>query len=248
MSKILLHACCGPCSLEPVRLLQEEGHELAIYFYNPNIHPAEEYQHRLQTLHQWADPAGVQVIEGPYDPRAWEQSVGTLHREGCPMQERCRACYRMRLQKTAEAATELGFEALSSTLNVSPYQFNDIIHEETDRAAEAAGLESVFRDFRPAYPEATRRSRELGMYRQKFCGCHYSKDEAESQRREREERKAAEKARRAADEAVREQERAAKRAAQEAYDRKQQAKKAARKAAKAAAMEEAAKASEGITR
>ena len=109
MSKILLHACCGPCSLEPVRLLQEEGHEPAIYFYNPNIHPAEEYQHRLQTLHQWADPAGVQVIEGPYDPRAWEQSVGTLHREGCPMQERCRACYRMRLQKTAEAATELGF-------------------------------------------------------------------------------------------------------------------------------------------
>lgn len=235
MTHILLHACCGPCSLEPTRLLQEEGHQLSIYFYNPNIHPGAEYQHRLETLHAWADPLGIEVIEGPYNPRDWEQTVGALHREGCTQEERCRACYRMRLEQTAAAAEELGFEGLSSTLNVSPYQFNDVIAEETLRAAEAHGLESLFRDFRPYYPEATRRSKELGMYRQNFCGCHYSQDEAEAERAQRAAERAAKKAQRAAEQAIKDEENRKKKAQRAEYDRKQAAKKAARNAARAAA-------------
>lgn len=312
--KLLLHACCGPCSLEPTRLLREAGHDLTIFYANSNIHPASEYQHRLDTLRTWANSEGVPVIEGTYDPQAWEETAGRigdaaleeaearLEREAwehtgadsagagnsaarddakdgdtaaggrqsmahagdiesdedaaaagtntaagdkmaeSPLalpgelppclavdpekrQARCRACYRLRLEETARAAAEMGFEGISSTLTVSPYQYTEIIHEELARAAGQTGLQEVFYDFRPYYPEATRRSRELGMYRQNFCGCRISNDEAAA---EREQRKAQRKAQQEAERAAHAEERAAEEAAREArkaeraaYDAKQ---------------------------
>ena len=76
--KLLLHACCGPCSLEPVRLLQAAGHDIAIYYANSNIAPREEYAHRLATLEDWARSEGIPVIEGPYDPASWEEAAGRI--------------------------------------------------------------------------------------------------------------------------------------------------------------------------
>lgn len=76
--KLLLHACCGPCSLEPVRLLQAAGHDIAIYYANSNIAPREEYAHRLATLEDWAKSEGIPVIEGPYDPATWEEAAGRI--------------------------------------------------------------------------------------------------------------------------------------------------------------------------
>ena len=76
--KLLLHACCGPCSLEPVRLLQAAGHDIAIYYANSNIAPREEYAHRLATLEDWTRSEGIPVIEGPYDPASWEEAAGRI--------------------------------------------------------------------------------------------------------------------------------------------------------------------------
>ena len=76
--KLLLHACCGPCSLEPTRLLKAAGHDITIYYANSNIHPAEEYEHRLATLRAWAADAGFEVREGPYDPATWEANAGRI--------------------------------------------------------------------------------------------------------------------------------------------------------------------------
>ena len=76
--KLLLHACCGPCSLEPTRLLKAAGHDITIYYANSNIHPAEEYEHRLATLLAWAADAGFEVLEGPYDPATWEACAGRI--------------------------------------------------------------------------------------------------------------------------------------------------------------------------
>lgn len=76
--KLLLHACCGPCSLEPVRLLRAAGHDIAIYYANSNIAPREEYAHRLATLEDWAKSEGIPVIEGPYDPVTWEEAAGRI--------------------------------------------------------------------------------------------------------------------------------------------------------------------------
>ncbi len=76
--KLLLHACCGPCSLEPVRLLADQGHRLTIYYANPNIYPPAEYDHRLQTLLSWAVDQGVPVVEGIYEPARWEATAGAV--------------------------------------------------------------------------------------------------------------------------------------------------------------------------
>ena len=280
--RMLLHACCGPCSLEPSRILREEGHEITIFYANSNIAPDEEYAHRLETLRSWAEPAGFAVSEGVCDRDAWQRTAGRIGeaaleearervaggcdrgRSSCHLDDvtggpssvtsgqsrgfgrfgeltldeaaalavdpekraaRCRACYRLRLEEAAQRAAKGGFEALSTTLAVSPYQYTDIIREELERAAAQAGVRAVFEDFRPFYPEATRRSRELGLYRQNYCGCAISDLEASAERAERKaERKAqheAERAARADERAAAEVERAARNADRAAYDAKQ---------------------------
>jgi predicted adenine nucleotide alpha hydrolase (AANH) superfamily ATPase len=176
---ILLHACCGPCSLEPVRLLRERGEQVTLAYCNPNIHPADEYERRRETLVHWADGERLDVLEFAYDPDVWESEVG---RHGTDRVARCRACYRLRFERVARRAAELGFDAISTTLSVSPYQFTEVISDELEQAAVKVGVRAVFEDFRPYYREATRRSRELGMYRQRYCGCRLSLAEAEADR------------------------------------------------------------------
>ena len=285
--RMLLHACCGPCSLEPSRILREEGHEITIFYANSNIAPDGEYAHRLETLRSWAESAGFAVSEAVCDRDAWQRTAGRIGEaaleearervaggwSSCHIVEatggpspvtsgesrgfgrfgeltldeaaalavdpekraaRCRACYRLRLEEAAQRAAEGGFEALSTTLAVSPYQYTDIIREELERAAAQAGVRAVFEDFRPFYPEATRRSRELGMYRQNYCGCAISDLEASAERAERKaERKAQHEAERAAhadERAAAEAERAARKADRAAYDAKQARKRAILKA------------------
>ena len=284
--KLLLHACCGPCSLEPTRLLRAAGHDITIYYANSNIAPREEYAHRFSTLEAWARTEGIPVIEGPYNPQTWEETAGRigdaslaavrLAREeaakggnACATEHaaqgigastgaaavradvlsvdparreaRCRACYRLRLEETARVAREQGFEGIGTTLSVSPYQYTEVIRQEVQRAAGQAGIAGLFEDFRPFYDEATRRSREMGMYRQNFCGCRISDEEAAAERAERKAARAAEKAAmRAAhaDEIAAEKAaRAAHRAEKAAYDKKQARKRAILKALREQAKE-----------
>lgn len=239
--RTFLHACCGPCSLEPVRLLREQGHELAIGYMNSNIHPAGEYEHRLNTLLDWARDEGIPVVEGNYDPAEWTQAVGSPGTWGEGHIERCRRCYRMRLEAAAQYASTHGYEALSTTLAVSPYQFTEVIHEELEAVAAEHELAVVFEDFRPYYPEATRRSRALGMYRQNYCGCAPSKAEAAAEREEFKRRRAEERARREAElapqRAAEAAERARRKAEKAAYEAKQHAKKQMRDAARHARKE-----------
>lgn len=244
MSKILLHACCGPCSLEPTRLLQEEGHDITIAYCNSNIQPRKEYVHRLDTLTTWANTQDITVLEGSYDPKAWRRCVGPAETWGTDHAERCRQCYRMRLQEAAQMAVEGGYEALSTTLAVSPYQFSEICHEELERAAASVGLPAIWHDFRPYYPQATRRSRALGMYRQNYCGCAFSNAEAAAEREERKLKRAAEKRQWRIDHAdeiaAQEAARRKRRAEQAAYDAKQHRKKEIQRALRKQAKEQAA--------
>lgn len=268
-TKLLLHACCGPCTLEPSRLLRAEGWQLHVFYANSNIHPVREYEHRLDTLRTWAESEGLPVTEGIYDANAWEDTAGRIgdavwsealarvagaahepnaagvgtpdstlsvdHRaalaiEPAKRKARCRACYRLRFEEAARYAVEHGFDALGTTLSVSPYQYTDIIREELERAAAAKGLRAVFRDFRPHYDEATHRSLELGMYRQNYCGCRFSDIEAAAEREQRKAQRRAAKAQAAAEHA---EERAAaeaarltNRAEKQAYADKQARKRA----------------------
>ncbi len=187
---LLLHACCGPCSLEPLRLLREEGFEPTICWTNPNIQPIEEHDLRLRTLMDWArDVAHVEVVVAGDDRERWERAVAPF---GFDREARCRACYALRLSEACHMARELGFTHVSTTLVVSPYQLFDTCREVLDSLARSYGLTMVWRDFRDWYPAATTRSRELGMYRQNYCGCRFSAAEAVIERHEaRDARKAA---------------------------------------------------------
>ena len=241
--KLLLHACCGPCSLEPVRILQQAGHDITIFYANSNIAPGEEYAHRLSTLKTWAQGVNLPVIEGSYQPALWAEKVGCFglaHNNPLQREQRCKACYKLRLEETARYAAQNGFEGIATTLSVSPYQYTSIIQEELQKAAGIADVTALFEDFRPYYEEATRRSRALGMYRQNYCGCSYSYQEAEY---ERAERKAARAAERAAYEAAHAEERAAEETARLARrtEREAYAQKQARKHAVLKALREQAK-------
>lgn len=177
---LALHACCGPCSLEPVRILREQGFEPTIIWTNPNIQPVAEHDLRLRTLAAWAaDVAHVEVIVAADDRAAWERSVAP---HGLDRHARCRACYALRLAEACRVAAERGFTHVSTTLAVSPYQLFDDCGQILAATAAACGLTPVWEDFRPHYPEATRESRELGMYRQNYCGCRFSAAEAAVER------------------------------------------------------------------
>ncbi|MEI7813735.1 MAG: epoxyqueuosine reductase QueH [Coriobacteriia bacterium] len=188
--RLLLHACCGPCLIEPLEQFSATVDKLAIVYSNSNIHPAEEYERRKETLYTYAKSVGATVVELDYDPAAWLDAVGPLAHEGA---ERCRACYRLRLGEAATYAADNGYDALATTLTISPYQDPDAIREEGQAAALRAGIEWVDRDFRDSYGEATRRSRELGMYRQNYCGCMLSEAEAAEARAARRAERAAAK-------------------------------------------------------
>ncbi len=248
--RLLLHACCGPCSLEPIRLLRATGREPVVFYANSNIHPVEEYRHRLSTLRSWAEGEDVAVIEGTYDPSAWEEAVkrvGATSPIRCPSsaaegnpaaaterKERCRACYRLRFREAAAYAAANGYDTLGTTLSVSPYQFTDVIREELEDAARQAGIQALFEDYRPYYDEATRRSREGGMYRQNYCGCRFSKveaaDERAARKRQRDEDRAANRAARDQERAAQEALRTAKQEERRAYAAKQAEKHAILKA------------------
>ena len=172
---------------------------MTIAFANPNIQPRSEYDQRLEVLRAWALGEGIPVVELPYDLDAWHARVGALEEAGAAREERCRACYALRLEAAARYAAEQGFEALSTTLAVSPYQFSEACHEELEAACKRHGLACIWQDFRPYYPTATKRSRELGMYRQNYCGCIYSKAEAAAEKQDRRAAKAAAAAEREAE-------------------------------------------------
>lgn len=196
MTALLLHACCAPCSLEPVRLLHEEGFEPTICWANPNIQPIAEHDRRLAELRRWCEDTGTPLIEAHEDYGRWERGVAPIGARA--RERRCRACYALRLAEACRVAEREGFHHVATTLAVSPYQLFDVCNEVLERLARARGLEPVIRDFRPWYPEATRRSRELGMYRQNYCGCRFSAAEAALDRaRLRDERRAAKTSRQA---------------------------------------------------
>lgn len=175
--KILLHTCCAPCSIYPFEYLAEKGVDICGYFYNPNIHPYTELQKRKEALEQYAVDRNLTMI---FDHEYYLEDF--IRAVACRENERCRVCYAMRLDQVARVAKEGGFDCFSTTLLVSPYQRHELIKETGMAAAERHGVPFYYADYRPGFREATARSRELGMYRQKYCGCIYSEKERYNRR------------------------------------------------------------------
>jgi predicted adenine nucleotide alpha hydrolase (AANH) superfamily ATPase len=163
--KILMHMCCAPCAVYPTEKLIKEKHEVFGLFFNPNIHPIEEYQKRKETLQQLSKIAGIRIefIDG-FMQSEWETFKG-------PDSERCEMCYGIRLQLAAKYALDNGFDAFTTSLLVSPYQKHDLIKELGDKIGGKIGIPFYYEDFRTGYRAGQNKAKELGLYRQKYCGC-----------------------------------------------------------------------------
>jgi len=173
----------------PIRCLREEGFGVTVWFFNPNIQPPEEHALRLEAMRQVAAVLDIPLLtEGiSMSPAEWADVLEGETREGV----RCCFCYRIRLQEAARTAARLGFDAFTSSLLYSRYQQHETIRAEAEKAAEEAGISFLYRDFRPLWQEGINASKEMGLYRQKWCGCLISRGEAEAQReRMKAERKA----------------------------------------------------------
>jgi len=218
--KILLHICCSNCALYPVKVLPSDGHTIAGFWFNPNIHPLEEHTLRLDSFRKLSNEWRLDVLPvDPYEPdRYFEMfesanapsppftkggepsgslSKNTADKKSPPLKkgdlggfevkaqmarippspERCRSCYTLRLEKTAEQARTHGFDAFTTTLLISPYQDIEGIESIGKALGDKYNVEFYFRDFRPYFRKAMGLSKELGLYRQKYCGCIFSRKE-----------------------------------------------------------------------
>lgn len=170
--KVLLHICCAPCALMPFMRLSGEGLELMGLFYNPNIQPHAEKDRRLEALTPWAREQGLKlIVQDEYDPQAWLRQM--VFRES----QRCSLCYHQRLTRAAQVARRGGFDAFTSSLLYSVRQKHELIAETGRAVAAEQGVEFMYRDFRPDWRQGVELSRELGLYRQTYCGCIYSEGE-----------------------------------------------------------------------
>ncbi len=183
-----MHACCAPCSSYVLEYLASYF-DITLFFYNPNMDSTEEYIHRskeLQRLVREANfPADVIICE--YDPESFEEVASGL--EDVPEGgARCRKCYELRMRKAAEYASGHGFEYFTTTLSISPYKNAGWINEIGERLAGECGLKHLPSDFkkRNGYKRSIELSREYGLYRQDYCGCRYSRKEAEDKRQKEE--------------------------------------------------------------
>ncbi len=170
--KILLHICCANCVIYPLERLKENAKEAVGYFFNPNIHPYQEYQKRLDALKIYSEKVGLEVIyRDEYLLEDFLKNVS--HR----VDERCEYCYSVRLEATAREAKNRGFEQFSTTLLQSTHQNHAKIRETGERIAQELGIPFYYEDFRTGWKRGVEVSKAMGLYRQQYCGCIYSEKE-----------------------------------------------------------------------
>ena len=174
---LLLHSCCGPCSSAVLERLREHF-RVTVLYYNPNIEPEEEYMHRKaeqrRLLELLGDGTGwMECAYGHEDFESFAPGMAEEPEGG----KRCLACFALRLDKTAEAAKENGFEYFTTTLSVSPHKNADSVNRAGEEAGRKYGVKYLHADFKKknGYLRSLQLSKEYELYRQNYCGCRYSK-------------------------------------------------------------------------
>jgi predicted adenine nucleotide alpha hydrolase (AANH) superfamily ATPase len=167
--KILLHICCAPCTIYPAESLSILGHQVRGFFFNPNIHPYQEFTRRIATLEEYAKKTGLPIIwDRSYHLEEFLRNI--VFRE----QERCRFCYYMRLQATARVARGGKFDAFTSTLLYSKFQNHEVIREVGHQVVQEVGVPFYYEDFRKGWAAGMTKAKKMGLYKQQYCGCIFS--------------------------------------------------------------------------
>lgn len=170
--KLLMHICCSNCCLYPLKSLLSRSIDVRGLWLNPNIHPYTEYRMRLESLQKLEKEWGLDMEY--VDHYGLKEFVRTVVNNE---DNRCAFCYSMRLEETAKTAKKMGLDGFTTSLLVSPYQKIDMIMSIGNEMGKRYSIPFYFEDFRPGWKEGIGMSKELGLYRQKYCGCVYSEME-----------------------------------------------------------------------
>ena len=184
--RLFLHSCCAPCSSYVLEYLSKYF-EITVFFYNPNISPKEEYEKRVEEIRRMIGEMNfihpVKLVEGTYDPQIFFRMAKGLEQvpEGG---ERCFRCYRLRMEEAAKLAKEGGYDYFTTTLSISPLKNAPKINEIGEELAEIYGVAHLPSDFKKknGYKRSIELSHEYDLYRQNYCGCVYSRREAENRK------------------------------------------------------------------
>lgn len=181
--RLLLHSCCAPCSSYVLEYLSDYF-EITVFYYNPNISPAEEYEKRAaeqqHLIRELPAKHPITLVVGAYEPErfyAVSRGLETVPEGG----ERCFRCYRLRLEAAAQMAAEGGFDYFATTLTISPLKNAGKLNEIGEELSQIYKVEHLPSDFKKknGYRRSVELSAEYGLYRQNYCGCVFSKREQE---------------------------------------------------------------------
>ncbi|MBD3413661.1 MAG: hypothetical protein GF421_04415 [Candidatus Aminicenantes bacterium] len=174
--KVLLHICCGPDSTAVYERLESQ-YKVIGYFHNPNIYPKKEYGKRALAALEAGNTLGFHVVIPEYNPEEWLKAVKGLEKEP-EGGKRCEKCFRHNLEATAQKALELGISFFTTTLTISPHKSSDTIFKIGRGLSEEYGIVFLDIDFKKkdGFKRSVKMSKHVGLYRQKYCGCEYSKD------------------------------------------------------------------------
>lgn len=175
--RLLLHACCAPCSLAIVECLLQNGIRPTLFFYNPNIFPEKEYLHRKEEIIRYAELQGIDCVDADYDHQQWLEDVCGLENEP-ERGARCLRCFYLRLKRSAEYAHEHGFSVVATTLATSRWKSLEQV-SQAGRLAVEPFEDLVFWGENWRKGGLQQRRSELlqryQFYNQNYCGCEFSK-------------------------------------------------------------------------
>lgn len=189
--RLLLHACCAPCSSAVLEYLSQYF-AITLLYYNPNIAPLEEYQKREAELRRLVSQMKfthpVALLPCQYDGQAFVQAARGL--EGEPEGgKRCEVCFRLRLRYAAQEAARLRFDYYTTTLSISPMKNAPLLNQLGEEIGREFGVAHLPSDFKKkdGYKRSVQLSKEYDLYRQDYCGCAFSKAQRQREKEEREE-------------------------------------------------------------
>ncbi len=179
---LLLHACCAPCSSHCLEYLSRYF-RITVFYYNPNISPKEEYALRIEEIKRFVKEFKAEneitLIEGKYEPERYFQTIKGFEQEP-EGGKRCELCFKLRLSESAKLAKELNADYYTTTLSISPLKNAELLNQIGKEEGDAVGITHLPSDFKKkgGYARSIELSKEYNLYRQNFCGCVYSMQEA----------------------------------------------------------------------
>ena len=181
-NRLLIHACCAPCLVAVYddtikNMINMDIDEFDVIWHNTNIHPKIEYEKRKETFVSYVNSMGkTPIMIDEYNMNKFISDVVNLDKTKYKM--RCEYCYISRLEKVFEYAKKNGYTHVTTTLLISPFQKHDVIRKVCESLAKKYDVIFLYKDYRPLFEEGQKKAKELGIYRQKYCGCIYSIDES----------------------------------------------------------------------